>query len=133
MKAIVLGSAAGDGFPQWHCRCANCALAWARDPRAAWRTQSSLALITDDGAVLLNASPDLGEQLRKTPPLWPQSARHSPIRTVVLTSAEIDHIAGLVNLRERHLFDLVALAPAHDAIADNMLFRPLSATASSPM
>ena len=128
MKAVVLGSAAGGGFPQWNCRCANCALAWAGDPRATWRTQSSLALLDGDGCVLVNASPDLGEQLRKTPALWPIATRRSPIHTVVLTSAEIDHIAGLAHLRERHAFALLALAPVQAAIADNPLFAPLMAS-----
>lgn len=127
MKAVVLGSAAGGGFPQWNCRCANCALAWAGDPRASWRTQSSLALVDRDEAILVNASPDIGQQLRATPALWPQSARHSPIAKVVLTSAEIDHVAGLLSLRERHAFQIWALDPVRAAIADNPMLQPLQA------
>lgn len=127
MKAIVLGSAAGGGFPQWNCGCNNCALAWAGDARAAWRTQSSLALIDGQAAVLVNASPDLGQQLRRTRELWPLGTRQSPIQSVVLTSAEIDHVAGLAMLRERHEFAIVALAPVHAAIRDNPLFAPLLA------
>jgi pyrroloquinoline quinone biosynthesis protein B len=125
MKAVVLGSAAGGGFPQWNCRCANCAMAWARDPRAAWRTQSSLLLVNEGECVLVNASPDIGQQMRATPDLWPRSSRHSPISAVVLTSAEIDHVAGLVSLRERHAFDIVALAPVRSAISDNPMLKPL--------
>jgi pyrroloquinoline quinone biosynthesis protein B len=127
MKAVVLGSAAGGGFPQWNCKCANCALAWRRDPSAPWRTQSSLALIDRDDCVVVNASPDIGQQLRATPPLWPRASRHSPIATVVLTSAEIDHVGGLLSLRERHSFEIVALAPVHAAVADNPMFESLSA------
>ncbi|AMJ62996.1 pyrroloquinoline quinone biosynthesis protein PqqB [Bosea sp. PAMC 26642] len=127
MKAVVLGSAAGGGFPQWNCRCANCALAWQRDPRAPWRTQSSLALIDHQACVVVNASPDIGQQLRATPSLWPRASRHSPIETVVLTSAEIDHVGGLLSLRERHAFEIVALAPVRAAVADNPMFQPLSA------
>lgn len=127
MKAVVIGSAAGGGFPQWNCRCANCALAWARDPRAIWRTQSSLLLVDEDDCVLVNASPDIGQQLRATPDLWPRASRHSPISAVVLTSAEIDHVAGLTSLRERHVFDIVALDPVRAAIADNAMLKPLSA------
>lgn len=127
MKAVVLGSAAGGGFPQWNCRCANCALAWAGDPRALWRTQSSLALIGEDGSTLINASPDIGQQLRATPALWPQSARHSPISRVILTSGEIDHVAGLLSLRERHAFDILAMDPVRAAIADNTMLQPLRA------
>ena len=127
MKAVVLGSAAGGGFPQWNCRCANCALGWAGDARAAWRTQSSLALIDADGAILVNASPDIGQQLRATPGLWPRSARHSPISKVILTSGEIDHVAGLLSLRERHSFEILALSPVRTAVADNPMLQPLQA------
>jgi pyrroloquinoline quinone biosynthesis protein B len=128
MKAVVLGSAAGGGFPQWNCRCANCRLAWAHDPRAKWRTQASLALIGPDCCVLVDASPDIGQQLRAAPDLWPIAKRHSPISTVVLTSAEIDHVAGLLTLRERHAFEIFALAPVRAAIRDNPMLQPLSAS-----
>jgi pyrroloquinoline quinone biosynthesis protein B len=127
MKVVVLGSAAGGGFPQWNCRCANCTLAWEGDPRARWRTQSSLAIQAGDGVVLVDASPDLGQQLAATPLLWPRARRHSPIDTVILTSAEIDHVAGLAKLRERHPFEVVAFAPVLGAIRENPLFRPLQA------
>ena len=139
MKAIVLGAAAGGGFPQWNCRCRVCALAWSRDPRAPWRTQSSLAVTLDDESwIVLNASPDLGSQIRTTPALWPRAERHSPIGTVILSSAEIDHVAGLLTLRERHPFDLVALAPVLDAVEANPVFaavpaRRMIATAASPI
>jgi pyrroloquinoline quinone biosynthesis protein B len=126
-RALVLGSAAGGGFPQWNCRCPVCALAWAGDPRVRPRTQSSLAL-TGDGTewVLVNASPDLGQQLRATPALWPRAGlRHSPIAAVVLTSAEIDHCAGLLSLRERQPFALVATAAVHAALAANPIFAAL--------
>lgn len=125
MKAVVLGSAAGGGFPQWNCRCANCALAWARDPRASWRTQSSLALVGEESALLVNASPDIGQQLRETPVLWPKGMRHSPISRVILTSGEIDHVAGLFSLRERHSFDILALDPVRRAVEDNPMLQPL--------
>jgi pyrroloquinoline quinone biosynthesis protein B len=123
MRAIVLGAAAGGGFPQWNCRCDVCALAWERDPRAPWRTQSSIA-VTLDGErwILLNASPDLGSQIRATPALWPTQRRHSPIATVVLTGAEIDAVAGLLTLRERQGFDLVGLAAVHEALDANPIF-----------
>jgi pyrroloquinoline quinone biosynthesis protein B len=77
--------------------------------------------------MLINASPDLGQQLRRTPALWPKQTRHSPISTVILTSAEIDHVAGLITLRERHDFDIVAFPPVHAAIAGNPMFTPLQA------
>lgn len=139
MKAIILGAAAGGGFPQWNCRCQICALAWDRDPRAPWRTQASLA-VTLDGTnwTVLNASPDLGSQIRATPALWPRGGRHSPISAAILSSAEIDHVTGLLSLRERHPFDLVALPPVLDAIAANPIFaavpaRRVAARASVPI
>lgn len=139
MKAIVLGAAAGGGFPQWNCRCRVCALAWSGDPRAPWRTQSSLAVTLDgESWVVLNASPDLGSQIRATPALWPRKERHSPIGTIILSSAEIDHVTGLLSVRERQPFDLIALAPVLAAIEANPMFaavpaRRVTATASSPV
>ncbi len=128
LRAVVLGSAAGGGFPQWNCRCAACALAWKGDPRVVARTQSSLAVTTDDQAwVLLNASPDLGAQIRAQSDLWPREApRHSPIAAVVLTSAEVDHVTGLLHLRERQPFRLVALQPVHDVLEKNGIFDVLA-------
>jgi pyrroloquinoline quinone biosynthesis protein B len=120
VKVIVLGAAAGGGFPQWNCRCPGCALAWSRDARALWRTQSSLAVTLDGECwVVLNASPDLGSQIRATQALWPRQERHSPIGTVILSSAEIDHVAGLLSVRERQPFDLIALAPVLAALETN--------------
>lgn len=139
MRAVVLGAAAGGGFPQWNCRCAVCALAWAKDPRAPWRTQSSLAVTADgESWVVLNASPDLGSQIRATPDLWPRHERHSPIGAIILSSAEIDHIAGLLSVRERQPFDLIALPPVLAAIDDNPIFAPvparrIAATVSEPI
>lgn len=139
MRAIVLGAAAGGGFPQWNCRCRVCALAWSKDPRAPWRTQSSLAVTADgENWVVLNASPDLGSQIRATPDLWPRHERHSPIGAVILSSAEIDHVAGLLSLRERQPFELIALQPVLAAIDENPIFAPvpghrMTATASEPL
>ena len=126
-RAIVLGAAAGGGFPQWNCRCPVCALAWSGDPRVTPRTQASLALTGDDAAwTLFNAAPDLGQQIRATPALWPKEARrHSPIGAVVLTSAEVDQVAGLLTLRERHPFRVIALEPVHAALEANPVFRAL--------
>src|SRR5580692_8376834 len=110
LTAIVLGSAAGGGFPQWNCRCPVCQLAWAGDPRVRPRTQASLAISSGDGHwTLLNASPDLGAQIRATPALHPRDGqRGSPIAAVVLTGGEIDQITGLLSLRESSAFALYA-------------------------
>lgn len=129
MKAVVLGAAAGGGFPQWNCGCRNCSLARQGDERARPRTQSGLAVSGDGRAwILLNASPDLGAQMRANPALWPAEGelRHSPIAAVVLTSADIDQITGLLNLREGHAFDLVALEPVHAVLAANPVFGVLA-------
>src|SRR6478752_3980514 len=87
LSAIVLGSAAGGGFPQWNCRCATCRLAWAGDARVRPRTQASLAVSADgENWLLINASPDLPQQVRQSKVLHPRSAtRGSPIKAVVLT------------------------------------------------
>src|SRR5438132_687397 len=102
LTAIVLGAAAGGGFPQWNCRCSVCRLAWAADPRVRPRTQASLAVSArGEHWTLLNASPDLAMQLRATPALHPRrEIRGSPIGAVVLTGAEVDETAGLLSLRE---------------------------------
>jgi pyrroloquinoline quinone biosynthesis protein B len=133
LTAIVLGAAAGGGFPQWNCRCPVCALAWAGDARVKPRTQASLAVSADGKHwVLLNASPDLRAQLQATPALQPRpeaqdgSPRHSPIAAVVLTGAEIDQTTGLLTLRERQPFTLHGTAETLGAVAANPMFSALA-------
>ena len=100
MRVRVLGSAAGGGFPQWNCRCETCAAARAGE-RARPRTQSSLAIRGDDGPwFLVNASPDLRQQLETLDQGDVDGVREPPIAAVLLTDAEIDHTAGLLLLRE---------------------------------
>jgi pyrroloquinoline quinone biosynthesis protein B len=129
LTAIVLGAAAGGGFPQWNCRCPVCCLAWAGDRRVKPRTQASLA-VSADGAhwTLLNASPDLRAQIQANSCLHPRAgARGSPIEAVVLTGAEIDQTAGLLSLRERSPFTLHGTAATLAAVADNPMFASLAA------
>ncbi len=128
LRAIVLGSAAGGAYPQWNCRCPVCALAWSRDPRVKPRTQCGLAVSADGEAwTLLNASPDLGAQIRATPALHPRGVlRGSPIKAVVLTGGEIDQIAGLLSLRESTPVALHATAVTHAAVNSNMMLEALS-------
>jgi pyrroloquinoline quinone biosynthesis protein B len=128
LTAIVLGAAAGGGFPQWNCNCDVCRLAWAGDKRVRPRTQASLAVSSDGRRwTLLNASPDLRAQIQATPQLHPrEAARASPIAAVVLTGAEIDQTAGLLSLRERSPFSLYATAATLAAISDNPMFGALS-------
>jgi pyrroloquinoline quinone biosynthesis protein B len=100
VRVRVLGSAAGGGFPQWNCHCGTCEAARA-GVRARSRTQSSLAIRGDVGPwFLVNASPDLRQQLETLPPRPADGVRASPIAGVLLTDAEIDHTAGLLLLRE---------------------------------
>jgi pyrroloquinoline quinone biosynthesis protein B len=128
MRIIVLGAAAGGGFPQWNSACAVGARAWRRDPAARWRTQCSLAVSADDERwVLLNASPDLRQQILATSALHPRAApRHSPIAAVVLTNGDIDHVAGLLSLRESQRFELYATAGILDVLAANPIFDALN-------
>ena len=129
LTAIVLGAAAGGGFPQWNCRCAVCRLAWDGDPRVSARTQASLAVSADgERWTLLNAAPDLRAQLAGTPALHPRGQlRASPIAAVVLTGAEVDQTAGLLNLRERQPFTLAATAETLSILGANAMFDVLAA------
>jgi pyrroloquinoline quinone biosynthesis protein B len=127
LTAIVLGAAAGGGFPQWNCNCAVCRLAWAGDPRVRARTQASLAVSADGHRwTLLNASPDLRAQIQTTPALQPKGLRDTPIEAVVLTGGEIDQTAGLLSLRERSPFMLMATAATLAAVAGNPMFSALA-------
>lgn len=104
MQIIVLGSAAGGGFPQWNCNCSNCAGVRAGTIVATPRTQSSIIAGSDEGSdwILLNASPDVLEQIRHTPVLQPnRGIRDSGIAGVILVDGQIDHATGLFMLRER--------------------------------
>lgn len=128
MKIIVLGSAAGGGFPQWNCACRVCAEARAGTPGVLPRTQSSVAVSADGRHwFLLNASPDVGQQLARTPVLHPGGGvRHSPVAGVVLTNADVDHVAGLLSLRERQALSLYATARVHRVLAGNPIFAVLN-------
>jgi pyrroloquinoline quinone biosynthesis protein B len=108
LRIIVLGSAAGGGFPQWNCLCPICRLAWNGDKRVRPRSQSSLAVSADgERWLLLNASPDLRQQIIAAACLHPRGGmRHSPICAVFVTNADVDHIAGLLTLREQQSFVL---------------------------
>ncbi|MDB5361182.1 MAG: pyrroloquinoline quinone biosynthesis protein PqqB [Rhodospirillales bacterium] len=129
MISIVLGAAAGGGFPQWNAHSPGCERARAGDPKARPRSQTSLA-VSGDGRnwVLLNASPDLRQQIEATPRLHPhEGIRSSPLRDVVLTNGDIDAIAGLLTLRERHPFTIHATAAVQAVLAANPIFNALAA------
>jgi pyrroloquinoline quinone biosynthesis protein B len=128
MLAIVLGAAAGGGFPQWNSNAAACRRARAGDPAARPRTQASLA-VSVDGVTwfLLNASPDLRRQIELAPFLHPRHGlRSSPIAGVVLTGGDVDAISGLLNLRERQAFTIYATARVHAVLDANPIFEVLA-------
>ncbi|HUC18701.1 MAG TPA: pyrroloquinoline quinone biosynthesis protein PqqB [Acetobacteraceae bacterium] len=133
MRIVVLGSAAGGGFPQWNCACPNCARARNNDRAARSRTQTSLAVSADgEGWLLLNAAPDLREQIAATPSLQPRaadpgvSARASPIRAVALSGGDVDAVAGLLHLRESQPLALYASRRVLTLLAANPMFRVLT-------
>lgn len=122
----MLGSAAGGGFPQANCNCRNCADVRQGKPGLSARTQSSIAVSANGSSwVLLNASPDLRQQIAATPQLAPRSgdpARSSPIKAVVLTNGDVDHVAGLLSLREGIRFDLFASERVLGILQANRIF-----------
>jgi pyrroloquinoline quinone biosynthesis protein B len=126
MRVKIVGSAAGGGFPQWNCnyRLSRAARAGAAGVKA--RTQSSLAVSADgERWVLINASPDIRQQIAENPQLQPQAdapLRSTPIRAVVLTNADVDHIAGLLSLRERQPFAIYATRQVLAALDANSIF-----------
>jgi pyrroloquinoline quinone biosynthesis protein B len=131
MQVKILGSAAGGGFPQWNCACSNCARLRAGTLHGSARTQAQLA-VRESGKpwCLINASPDLREQILADPDFAPQSApRHSPISAVVLTGADVDQVIGLLHLREFHPFQIYS-TPAVETVlrGENSLFNALQQT-----
>src|ERR1700688_1924577 len=104
MHIRILGSAAGGGFPQWNCGCGNCVAVRRKasaNPALKPRTQAQIAVSSDAISwFLAGASPDLRLQIENTQALHPRDLRDSPISGVVLGSADLDHILGLLLLRE---------------------------------
>src|SRR3979409_2089836 len=110
MKAVVLGAAAGGGFPQWNSNAEACRRARAGEPGVVARSQASLA-VSGDGErwFLINASPDLRQQIQAHEILPPRrDLRSSPIEGVILTGTDVDAIAGLLHMRERQPFTIYA-------------------------
>ena len=113
MKILVLGSSAGGGFPQWNCRCRLCSAFRRGELGGAARTQSSVAVSQDgESWVLLNASPDLAQQIRANPLLHPMQPhagpRDTPIKAVVLMDSQLQNVAGLLSLRESQGLEVFA-------------------------
>lgn len=128
MRAIVLGAAAGGGFPQWNSCAEGCRRARRNESLAKPRTQTSVAVSADGSSwILLNASPDIRQQIEQTSCLQPVfGPRASPIVAVVLTGGEIDAIAGLLTLRERQPLAVLATAATHAVLDANPIFEVLS-------
>jgi len=127
MRIRVLGSAAGGGFPQWNCGCPNCRGVRAGTVKATPRTQESVAISADgEHWVLLNASPEIRQQIESFPPLHPKKPRHSPIAALVLTNGDLDHCLGLLSLRESHPLTVFATERVRRGFTEgNVLYRTL--------
>ncbi|MFC7704323.1 pyrroloquinoline quinone biosynthesis protein PqqB [Plastorhodobacter daqingensis] len=126
LHIIVLGSAAGGGLPQWNCNCTNCRAARA-DP-ALRNGQTGLAASVDgEHWFLINAAPDLRQQLIDTPALHPRQGRlrDAPLAGVILTNGEVDAVAGLLSLREGTPFALHAHADVLATLEANSIFNVL--------
>lgn len=127
MKIIVLGSSAGGGFPQWNCNCRNCAGVRSGAIRAQARTQSSIA-VSSNGSdwLLINTSPDILAQIRATPALQPnRHARDTGIKAVLLMDAQIDHVTGLLMLREGAPIPLYCTPSVWDDLTDGLPLVPV--------
>ncbi|HLZ01841.1 MAG TPA: pyrroloquinoline quinone biosynthesis protein PqqB [Bradyrhizobium sp.] len=127
LRVVVLGAAAGGGVPQWNCRCEVCRAARSDQPELK-RSQASIAF-SADGAhwFLVNASPDLRQQLIATPQLHPKAGalRHSPIAGVILTNGEIDAVTGLLSMREGSPFSIHAHPKVLAILKSNSIFNVL--------
>src|SRR3989440_11157649 len=128
MRIRVLGSAAGGGFPQWNCSCSNCSGLRGGSLKARPRTQAQVAVSSGPSNwFLLNASPDLRQQILATPELSvTSSSLGPPISTILLTSADVDCVMGLLHLREFHPLHIYSTLSVRRAITEeNSLFKVL--------
>jgi pyrroloquinoline quinone biosynthesis protein B len=128
LRVVVLGAAAGGGVPQWNCGCPVCLAARSDHPELQ-STQASIAISADgDHWFLINASPDLRQQVIATPQLHPRAGqlRHSPISGVILTNGEIDAVAGLLSMREGSPFTIYAHQRVLAILKSNSIFNVLS-------
>jgi pyrroloquinoline quinone biosynthesis protein B len=125
MQVKILGSAAGGAFPQWNCACTNCRAVRAGTFHGKPRTQTQVALTQDSRSwFLLGASPDLRTQIEATPQLHPrQGMRQSPIAGIALANADLDHVLGLLLLRELQPLRVHATASVRRILReDNSMF-----------
>jgi pyrroloquinoline quinone biosynthesis protein B len=128
LRVVVLGAAAGGGVPQWNCGCPVCLKARTDHPELR-STQASIAISADgEHWFLINASPDLRQQVIATPQLHPKAGelRHSPISGVILTNGEVDAVAGLLSMREGWPFTVYAHTKVLSILRDNSIFNVLN-------
>lgn len=129
MELVILGAAAGGGLPQWNCAGGQSLRVW-QDNQVP-QTQASIAVGSfETGYVVVNASPDLRQQIIENHQLHPQidhvdGARNSPIKAVVVTNADVDNVAGLLNLREKQVFNLYGPRKVLEIVNDNPIFSVL--------
>jgi pyrroloquinoline quinone biosynthesis protein B len=123
----VLGSAAGGGFPQWNCGCANCRGVRDGSIRATPRTQESVAVSSDgESWFLLHASPEVRQQIESFAPLQPRAPRQTPIAAIVLGDGDLDHCLGLLSLRESQALFVYATERVRRGFTDNnVLYKTL--------
>ena len=127
MHVVLLGTAAGGGFPQWNCWCPTCRIARDDPARARPRTQSSIAFSADGVRWFLgNASPDVREQLARLPRVDVAGVRHVPVEGIVLTDAELDHTLGIALLREGRQLQLIATPAVIRTIAEDSRVLPVT-------
>ncbi|HWA59102.1 MAG TPA: pyrroloquinoline quinone biosynthesis protein PqqB [Gemmatimonadales bacterium] len=127
MELVLLGTAAGGGFPQWNCWCPTCRVARTDPRRAHPRTQSSVA-VSNDGRrwFLLNASPDVHRQLTRIDGVAPDGMRHVPVEGIVATDAELDHTLGVALLREARDLQLFASRAVLEVLAEDSRVLPVT-------
>ncbi|HEY9870131.1 MAG TPA: MBL fold metallo-hydrolase, partial [Candidatus Obscuribacterales bacterium] len=124
MKLILLGTAAGGGYPQWNCACAVCELG---RQRSICRSHASLAVSgTGSKWYLVNATPDVCSQIGRHKELRPgPQPRETPVQGILLTDAELDHTIGLLLLREGTPLTVYAPAAALQALATSFPVRTM--------
>lgn len=128
MKILVLGSAAAGGSPRWNCSCAQCSGLRKGTLHGRPRRPGSIAVSADgQGWLLINASPELAQQLRDTPALQAAGEHGAPppIRAVLLTDARLDHVAGLLNLRDGPPLELYCTPRVFEELTGDLALLPV--------